>query len=75
MLSKLITDEICQKIDHPSPIFQLKMVQRGKNKILLLRLINVWQYWGKKRVVRKSEKIMRAKMKKMRGESSPNEKN
>ena len=65
MLSKHITDEICQKFDHPPPIFQVKSGAKGrKTKYFLLRLINVWQYWGNKWVARKSEKIMQAKMKK-----------
>ena len=68
MLSKHITDEICQKFDHLSPIFLVKNGAKGrKTKYFLFRLINVWQYWGNKWVVRKSEKIMQAKMKKMRG--------
>ena len=46
----------------------MKIGAKGqKTKYFLLRLINVWQYWGNKWVVTKSEKIMQAKMKKKCG--------
>ena len=46
----------------------MKIGAKGrKTKYFLLRLINVWQYWGNKWVARKSEKIMQAKMKKCGG--------